>query len=209
MLECPEQCQITKPGGFKIDTKTNLLLNVNDLVEIFWNFYFFWNYNLLEKMLHIYGSLWVLIKPKCWVNYWDFRNTLHLKSLCFFPCKITDLATKVKNDVTLKRLKVETWNLDLRWSTYESFLVQIFGAIGCIIRVSEPKTEMPIAGLNSSSSKTNCTRGIKVSILEASGQAVSALKNKLWRFWHCFFLYLFIYTSEVHYGDKNSRNHQS
>ena len=34
MLECPEQCQITKPGGFKIDTKTNLLLNVNDLVEI-------------------------------------------------------------------------------------------------------------------------------------------------------------------------------
>ena len=40
------------------------------------------------------------------------------------------------------------------------------------------KKEMPIAALNSSSSKTNGTRGIKVLNLEASGHALSALKNK-------------------------------
>ena len=57
--------------------------------------------------------------------------------------------------------------------------IQILGAIGHVIRVSKPKTEMPILGLNSTSSKTNRTRGIKVSHLEASGQAVSVLKNKL------------------------------
>ena len=39
---------------------------------------------------------------------------------------------------------VETWNLDLSWDTYEPFLVQILGAIGHVIRVSEPKNEMPI-----------------------------------------------------------------
>ena len=60
---------------------------------------------------------------------------------------------------------VETWNLFLRWDTYESFLVQILEAIGYVIRVSEPKTEMPIVGLNSSSSKTNRTRVIKLSNL--------------------------------------------
>ena len=62
-----------------------------------------------------------------------------------------------------------------------------FGAIGHVMRVSEPKTEMPIVGLNSSSSKTNRTSGIEVSNLEASGQAVSAPKNKLWRFRHFLF----------------------
>ena len=56
--------------------------------------------------------------------------------------------------------------------------MQILEAIGLVIRVSEPKTETPIGSLNSSSSKTNRTRGIKVSNLEASGHAVSALKNK-------------------------------
>ena len=56
--------------------------------------------------------------------------------------------------------------------------MQILGAIGHVIRVSEPKTEMPNLGLNSSSSKPNRTRGIKVSNLEASGHALSALKNK-------------------------------
>ena len=60
-----------------------------------------------------------------------------------------------------------------------SFLVQILGAIGFVIRVSEPKNEMPIVGLNSSSSKTNGTRRIKLLILEASGNAISVLKNKL------------------------------
>ena len=78
----------------------------------------------------------------------------------------------------MKRLKVETLNLDLSWGTYESFLVQILGAIGDVIRVSEPKTESPIIALNNSSSKTNGTGGIKVSNLEASGHALSALKNK-------------------------------
>ena len=62
--------------------------------------------------------------------------------------------------------------------TYESFFMQILGAIGHVIRVFEPKTEMPIVDLNSSSSKTNRTRGIKVSNLEASGQVVPAPKSK-------------------------------
>ena len=47
-----------------------------------------------------------------------------------------------------------------------------------MIRVSEPKNEIPLVGLNSSSSKTNGTRRIKLSNLEASGNALSALKNK-------------------------------
>ena len=78
----------------------------------------------------------------------------------------------------MKRLKVETSNLHRSWGTYESFLVQILGAIGHAIRVFEPKNEMPILGLNSSSSKTNGTRGINFSNLEASGHALSAVKNK-------------------------------
>ena len=57
--------------------------------------------------------------------------------------------------------------------------MQILGAIGYVIQVSEPKTEMPIGGLNTSSSKTNRTKGIKLSNLEASGHALSALKNNL------------------------------
>ena len=73
---------------------------------------------------------------------------------------------------------MDTWNLDLSWGTYESFFVQILGAIGRVIRVSKPKNEMLIVRLSSSSSKTNGTRGIKVSNLEASGHALSALKNK-------------------------------
>ena len=78
----------------------------------------------------------------------------------------------------MKRLKGETSKLHLSWSTYESFSAQILGAIGDAIRVSEPKNEMPILGLNSSSSKTNGSRGIKLSNLEASEHALSALKNK-------------------------------
>ena len=133
---------------------------------------------------------------------WVFHDALSRKSLCFFLWKITNSATKFENSLTFKRLKVETWNLDLRWGTYEPFLVQILGAIGHVIWVSEPKTETPIEGLNSSSSKTICTRGIKLSNLEASGHAVSALKNKLWQFRHFFFLYLL---SKSHYGDKYSK----
>ena len=48
-----------------------------------------------------------------------------------------------------------------------------------MIRFFEPKTEIPILGLISSSSKTNRTSGIKVSKLEASGQAVLTPKKKL------------------------------
>ena len=60
---------------------------------------------------------------------------------------------------------------------YGSFFVQIMGAIGFVIRVSEPKTKMPIEGLNSSSSKANCSRRITVSNLEAPGNAVLAAKR--------------------------------
>ena len=104
----------------------------------------------------------------------------------------------------MKRLKVETWNLHLSWSTYESFLVQFLGAIGRAIRDSEPKNEMPIVGLNSSSSKTNGTRGIKLSNLEASGHALSALKINHDDFDTFFYLFihLFIYLfSKSHYAD--------
>ena len=47
-----------------------------------------------------------------------------------------------------------------------------------VIRVSELKNEMPIVGLNSSSSKTNGTSRIKFSNLEVSGHAFSPLKKK-------------------------------
>ena len=114
--------------------------------------------------------------------------------LMFFPWKITNSKTKFENALTLKRPKVETWNLDLRWGTYQSFLEQILGAISYVIRVSEPKNETPIVGLNSCSSKTYCTRRIKLLNLEASGHALSAVKNKPWRFRHFFFfIYFFIY----------------
>ena len=73
--------------------------------------------------------------------------------------------------------------------------MHILGAIGHVIRVSEPKPETSIVGLNSSSSKTYCTWGIKVSNLEASGYELSALKiiydNSNTFF---FFIYLFIDT---------------
>ena len=57
--------------------------------------------------------------------------------------------------------------------------MQILGTIDHVIRVSEPKTEVPIGGLNSSSSKANCSRRIEVSNLEAPGNAASAPKFKL------------------------------
>ena len=74
-----------------------------------------------------------------------------------------------------------------------------------MIRVSKPKNEMPIEGLNSSGSKTNSMRRIKVSNLEPSGHAVSAAKKN-----HddsdtfFFFIYLFIYLlSKSHCLDKS------
>ena len=69
-----------------------------------------------------------------------------------------------------------------------------------MIRVSEPKTEMPIGVLNSSSTKTNRKRRIKVSNLEASGHAASVPKNKFSRFRHflfSFFTYWFIYENFI------------
>ena len=109
--------------------------------------------------------------------YCDFCDALRRKSLCFFPWKITNSKEKFENAPTVKRLKVETWNLDLSWGTYESFVVKILGATGHLIQVFEPKNEMPIVGLNSSSSKTNGTRGIKLSNLEACGHALLAFKK--------------------------------
>ena len=54
----------------------------------------------------------------------------------------------------------------------ETIFVQILEAISPVTRVSEPKTEMPIGGLNRTSSKTNCWRRIKLSNLEAPENAV-------------------------------------
>ena len=62
----------------------------------------------------------------------------------FFSGKITNSATEVKNAITLKQLKVQNWILEFRWGTYESFLMQILEAIGHVILVSDPKTEMPM-----------------------------------------------------------------
>ena len=85
--------------------------------------------------------------------------------------------------------------------------MQILGAIGHVIWVSEPKTEAPIVGLNSSSSKTNHTRGIKVLNLEASGHAVLALKKLIMTISAHFFLYLFI--TQITLWEQKLRNHQS
>ena len=98
--------------------------------------------------------------------------------LTFFRHILQIRKQKIQNALILKRLKVETSNLHLSCGTYELFFVQILGAIGHAIRVSAPKNEMTILGLNSSSSKTNGTREITLSNLEASGHALSALKNK-------------------------------
>ena len=75
------------------------------------------------------------------------------------------------------------------------------------------KTKMSVGGfIKSSSSKTNRTSRIKVSILGASGHAVSAPKIKLWRFRHffslfiSFFLYLF---KQISLCMQKLQNHQS
>ena len=64
---------------------------------------------------------------------------------------------------------------------------------------------MPIVGLNSPRSKTNGTRGIKVSNLEASGHDFQLSKIN-----HddsdTFFLYLLIYSlSKSHYSDNTPK----
>ena len=81
------------------------------------------------------------------MSHWNFSDASRRKFLCFFLEKITNSATEVKNAITLKRLKVETWILELRWGIYELFFVQSLEAIGHVIRISELKTEMPIRGL--------------------------------------------------------------
>ena len=139
--------------------------------------------------------------------HWGFDNASRQKSLMsFFRKKITNSATQEKNAITLKQLKIETWILEFRWGTYKPFFMQNLKAIDHVKRVSESKTEMPIGGLNSSSSKANPTSGIKVSNLEASGQAVSAPKNKLWRFPHFVFLCLFI--KQISLWSQKLRYHQ-
>ena len=119
---------------------------------------------------------------------WDFIDASRRKSLCFFRAKLRIRQPEVENAITSKRLKVETWNSELRWGTYESFFAQSLGAIDHVKRVSYPKPEMPIGGLHRSTSKTNWSR-IKVSNLEAPGSAVSASKFKLWRFRHFLLIY--------------------
>ena len=136
-----------------------------------------------------------------------FIATLRVGSPYVFSGKNYEFSNRgKKNAITLKRLMVENWILELKLGTYKSFLVHILGAISLVIRVFEPKTETPIRGLNSSSSKTNRTRRLKVSNLEASGHAVSSPQKNMTIPTLSFFLYLFIYLlSKSHYGDKNSK----
>ena len=70
--------------------------------------------------------------------------------------------------------------------------MKILGAIGHVIRVSEPKTEMPVGGLNSSSSKTNFSRRILVLNLEAAGNVVQLPNLNYHDSDTCFLLSLFI-----------------
>ena len=70
--------------------------------------------------------------------------------------------------------------------------MQILGAIDRVLQVFKPKTEMPNVDLNSSSSKTNRTSGIKVSNLEAPGQEFQLPKTNYDNFDTFFFLSLFI-----------------
>ena len=80
----------------------------------------------------------------------------------------------------------------------------MLGAIGHVTRVFEPKNEMLIVGLNSSSSKTNGTRRITLSNLEVSGHALSALKNYIYDDSDTFFFFLSL-LRKSHYGDKYSK----
>ena len=82
--------------------------------------------------------------------------------------------------------------------------MQVLGVIGHVIRVSEPKNEMPIVGLNSSSSKTNGTRRIKLSNLEASVHALSALKKNHDDSDTFLFIYLF---KQITLWEQKLRNH--
>ena len=112
----------------------------------------------------------------------------------FFSCKITNSATRGRKRYNFKTTTVETWNLEVGWDTYGPFFVQILGAISYVIRVSEPKPEMPIEGLNSSSWKTNCSRRITFSNLEAPGNAGSAPKFELRRSDTIFFFFIYLIT---------------
>ena len=67
--------------------------------------------------------------------------------------------------------------------------MQVLGLIGHVMRVSEPKTEMPIRSLHTSSLKTNRRMRIKVLNLEVPGHAISALKIKLRPFRQFFYLF--------------------
>ena len=71
----------------------------------------------------------------------------------------------------------------------ETNFVQILGAIDDVLRVSKPKTEMPIIGSNRSCSKTDCRR-IKFSNLEPPGNAVSELPHLI--FLNSDFLFFFL-----------------
>ena len=123
----------------------------------------------------------------------------------FFSGIIYEFVNKNKKRYNFETAEGRNLKLGLSWGKYESFLVPILEAIGHAIRVSKPKNEMPILGLNSSSSKSNGIRGMKLSNLEASGHALSALKNKLWRFRHFFFFifYLFICLLSKSHGGHN------
>ena len=124
------------------------------------------NYSYWWKMVcgfwvhHQPPFFWLSLLPASWkfIFLLDLCDASCRKSLCFFQAKLRIRQLEVENTLTLKWLKVETWFLERKWGIHESFLVLIFGSIGNLIRVSEPKTKMPMEGLNNSSSKINRTR---------------------------------------------------
>ena len=146
-----------------------------------------------------------MIRAKAAIVFIRTSMTLRVVSPYVFSGKNYEFSNRGK-----KRYNFETAhgiNLKFRTKMGHIWIVlrAILEALTHVIRVSKPKTEMPVGGLNNSGSKTNRTRRIKVSNLEASGHAVSAPKNKPWRFWHIFFLSFFMYLlSKLLSGDKNS-----
>ena len=101
------------------------------------------------------------------------------KSLCFFPCKITNSTTSGRERYIFETAKGRNLEFITLMRHMLIILSANFGTNRSRYRISEPKTDIPIEGLNSSSSKTNRRRRIKVSNLEASGHAVSAPEIKL------------------------------
>ena len=97
-------------------------------------------------------------------------TTLRVRSLYVFSGKITNLTTRGQKRYNFKtvkgrnlKFKTETGHIQIiinaNFEGNQSRDTEWYG----VIRVFEPKTEMPIRGLNNSRSKTNCWSRKKVS----------------------------------------------